>query len=243
MNKTQTKNGLKRPRESDSNPILNDIELLSEFSKIVKPKEESVELVIPLISKNLYQSADQTIKSTSATAVKYIETAIPIRPGQPITPDGFGLIIKKGIQKQKQIKEQTPIVVDVPTSILSLEDEALNQLKSGNYTRHTLLSQNIIPGMDKIVSEKGKYLHDVDARPEEMSLEDYNRVPIEKFGAALLRGMGWKEGQAVGKNSNGLLAPVELTRRPALLGLGATPIIVEEKKRRVLPGDKIKVEV
>jgi hypothetical protein len=30
------------------------------------------------------------------------------------------------------------------------------------------------------------------------SLEDYERVPIEAFGAALLRGMGWKEGEALG---------------------------------------------
>jgi hypothetical protein len=31
-------------------------------------------------------------------------------------------------------------------------------------------------------------------------MEDYERIPVEEFGAALLRGMGWKEGQAIGRN-------------------------------------------
>lgn len=36
---------------------------------------------------------------------------------------------------------------------------------------------------------------DTELRPEESSLEDYEQVPIEQFGLALLRGMGWKEGE------------------------------------------------
>lgn len=70
-----------------------------------------------------------------------------------------------------------------------------------------------------------KYRYDVSLRPEEVSLnlkfasssarcldhlhiikstlEDYERVPIEQFGAALLRGMGWEKGKPVGKNPNG----------------------------------------
>ena len=33
-----------------------------------------------------------------------------------------------------------------------------------------------------------------DLRPEQSSLDDYEQVPIEQFGLALLRGMGWKDG-------------------------------------------------
>jgi len=29
--------------------------------------------------------------------------------------------------------------------------------------------------------------------------EDYEKVPIEQFGLALLRGMGWKESDGVGR--------------------------------------------
>ncbi len=36
--------------------------------------------------------------------------------------------------------------------------------------------------------------------PNVADLEDYEKVPIEEFGAAMLRGMGWSEGKVVGKN-------------------------------------------
>jgi len=29
--------------------------------------------------------------------------------------------------------------------------------------------------------------------------EDYEKVPIEQFGLALLRGMGWKDGDGIGR--------------------------------------------
>lgn len=37
-------------------------------------------------------------------------------------------------------------------------------------------------------------------RPLEAGLADYERVPIESFGTALLKSMGWKEGQGIGKS-------------------------------------------
>lgn len=43
---------------------------------------------------------------------------------------------------------------------------------------------------------------DVSLRPDESKLEDYDKIPVEKFGAAMLRGMGWKEGDPIGANSD-----------------------------------------
>lgn len=37
---------------------------------------------------------------------------------------------------------------------------------------------------------------------EESTLDDYESVPISDYGMAMLRGMGWKEGMAIGKNQN-----------------------------------------
>lgn len=34
---------------------------------------------------------------------------------------------------------------------------------------------------------------------EESTLEDYEKIPINDFGMAMLRGMGWKEGSGIGK--------------------------------------------
>ncbi|KAJ2069099.1 DNA primase large subunit Spp2, partial [Coemansia sp. S2] len=50
--------------------------------------------------------------------------------------------------------------------------------------------------------------------------ETYERVPIESFGAAMLRGMGWKE-----ESDNTTI--VSNNSRPSLLGLGAKAL---EKK-------------
>lgn len=43
---------------------------------------------------------------------------------------------------------------------------------------------------------------DVSLRPEESKLEDYEKIPVENFGLAMLRGMGWKEGDPIGANSD-----------------------------------------
>ena len=35
------------------------------------------------------------------------------------------------------------------------------------------------------------------------TLDDYEAMPIEIFGEAVLRGMGWKKGEAIGKTNKG----------------------------------------
>lgn len=63
------------------------------------------------------------------------------------------------------------------------------------------------------ISEEDAYKRSIAAAPDVSTLEDYERVPVEEFGAALLRGMGWK-GEKVGKVR-------DVKRRQNLLGLGA----------------------
>lgn len=38
---------------------------------------------------------------------------------------------------------------------------------------------------------------------EEPTLDDYETVPISDYGMAMLRGMGWREGMSIGKNTKG----------------------------------------
>ncbi|KND01425.1 uncharacterized protein SPPG_03230 [Spizellomyces punctatus DAOM BR117] len=107
---------------------------------------------------------------------------------------------------------------------------------------HTLpiLAQNSVPGLDEIEDATEKYRHDVNLRPAEATLDDYERVPIEEFGMAMLRGMGWEKGRPVGKNPNGLIEPIVNKPRPHLLGLGATPAPPTEVKQKkyIKPGEK-----
>ncbi|KAI0763021.1 DExH-box splicing factor binding site-domain-containing protein [Trametes elegans] len=70
-------------------------------------------------------------------------------------------------------------------------------------------------------SEDDAYKQDVEELPESATLADYERVPVSQFGAALLRGMGWKEGTAASKKGKGPVEPYLPPARPALLGIGA----------------------
>ncbi|KAI9167441.1 Pre-mRNA-splicing factor SPP2 [Paramyrothecium foliicola] len=63
-------------------------------------------------------------------------------------------------------------------------------------------------------TEEDAFLRDVRNSGEASTLADYEAMPVEEFGAALLRGMGWN-GEARGPK------PKEVKRRPNRLGLGA----------------------
>lgn len=71
-------------------------------------------------------------------------------------------------------------------------------------------------------TEDDAFKQDVDELPSEASLADYERVPVAQFGAALLRGMGWKPGEPASRNKKrGIVEPWLPPSRPALLGIGA----------------------
>ncbi|ESO94471.1 hypothetical protein LOTGIDRAFT_118225, partial [Lottia gigantea] len=57
-------------------------------------------------------------------------------------------------------------------------------------------------------------------RPDAPDTVDYEEIPIDHFGKAMLRGMGWEEGKGIGKNEKAI-APYEAVMRTKGLGLGA----------------------
>lgn len=102
----------------------------------------------------------------------------------------------------------------------------------------------------KPLTDEEAFKQDISRRPEAPDLRAYERIPVEEFGAALLRGMGWKgpghEGSTKGKRRTELSTDISrknkqssgigmlpgigsddsgsAVQRPALLGLGAKPI-------------------
>lgn len=73
-----------------------------------------------------------------------------------------------------------------------------------------------------VVTEEQAFKRDYDSAPDMATLEEYEAVPVEEFGAAFLRGMGWKDGEQIGRRrSEQTSKPRLLERRPALLGIGA----------------------
>ncbi|KAK8150045.1 hypothetical protein G3M48_004424 [Beauveria asiatica] len=70
-----------------------------------------------------------------------------------------------------------------------------------------------------IVTEDDAYTRDVSAAGATSTLADYDAMPVEEFGAALLRGMGWNgEPSSTSSKSNRARMP---QRRQNRLGLGA----------------------
>jgi len=66
---------------------------------------------------------------------------------------------------------------------------------------------------------------------KEMSTaEDYENVPVNKFGLAMLRGMGWEATKGVGKNSQ-VIKPSLPELRPKGMGLGADKLIKSVQKK------------
>jgi G-patch domain len=103
-----------------------------------------------------------------------------------------------------------------PVKERSLEDAAIQSLL-GNTTTNT---DFVIPA----VTESEAFERDYGTAPDVPTEADYERIPPEQFGAAMLRGMGWKDGEAIGKRRGEKLSKIKPNeRRPALLGVGAKP--------------------
>ncbi|KAK0363167.1 DNA primase large subunit Spp2 [Friedmanniomyces endolithicus] len=122
-----------------------------------------------------------------------------------------------GIQAETEGSQQPPMELGEETSVQPKtdDDRALDALL-GRTPKSTL----VLPAAT--VTEEEAFERDFRSAPDMSTLEDYARVPVEQFGAALLRGMGWKEGQGIGSQRGLKVVKVKVPkRRPALLGIGA----------------------
>jgi hypothetical protein len=67
---------------------------------------------------------------------------------------------------------------------------------------------------------------DIASRPDAPDVHQY-AVPVESFGAELLRRAGWAPGAPIGRGADAASEGVRLAPRPPRLGLGATPRAAE----------------
>ena len=93
---------------------------------------------------------------------------------------------------------------------------ALQELLTTTSDSTPITKVHIIPQAETHITEDDAYRIDVETRPDSATLEDYARVPIDDFGAALLRGMGG--GNRPQKPKVEAYIP---KARSALLGIGA----------------------
>ena len=75
---------------------------------------------------------------------------------------------------------------------------------------------------ERNAAETAQLRDDLARLPDSAALDAYDSMPVECFGEAMLRGMGWTDGAPVGRNAAAVVKPIEYVPRPQLLGLGAT---------------------
>lgn len=114
--------------------------------------------------------------------------------------------------------EQTQEIAPEPTADASVAQKTADEEAMDALLGRTKKSELVVPAL----TEEDVFDNDVKEAPDMATLEDYNRVPVEQFGAAMLRGMGWKDGDGIGLNKGKKHEKSKIPeRRPALLGIGA----------------------
>lgn len=116
--------------------------------------------------------------------------------------------------------DSTPAANEDEAAAARILAEVAGEVSDDGDERVPLIIKNKIPGVVEGKSDGAKLDADLAVRPE---VDDgaYDRVPIEAFGAAMLRGMGWSDGGAIGRSNASVVAPVEYVPRMGRRGLGA----------------------
>jgi hypothetical protein len=220
------------PLKSKAMQFFNSLKLPLDFSANGERRRNNEPLVIPPLENKDWRelarkrrSAGRFVPLSAGTgkdgSVGGLGTRGTINNGPVLS----GLQIKKqvlGAMSDDQLDK--PEMIDVEMVVLEPETEDQKALRvilaeSTGGTIGEGLAVDVIPTP---ISEVDALKQDVVELPDPASLEDYTRVPVSQFGAALLRGMGWEEGTAASRKSGkGLVEPYLPAARPALLGIGA----------------------
>ncbi|EKV19765.1 Pre-mRNA-splicing factor spp2 [Penicillium digitatum] len=202
---TSQNNWRDRPgmKKSKKNLLPSEVQAMQEAQKNgqAPPGEPTVETDTPSMAYGLSfarQSAEMADGGAAVDQDQAMPDAKPVET-KPLTDDEIAM--------QALIRETTG---DVERRSDLIIESATKEAESVHY------------------SELGSFRTDVASRPEPATLDAYNAIPVEEFGAALLRGMGWKDGQSIGRGKYSSATAAERAktprvpeRRPGFLGIGA----------------------
>ena len=191
---------------------LEDSKLRDESTK---DKREETDFIIEV---------DRTeIKGTKKKEVKE-ELIIPYLPNT----------YKKKIVQEPVVKAEHSELLAKPDEELTEEEkaakellkeskawqEAQDQAKNPNDNLVIQSQANANNGLD---SEKAIFEADLESRPDVSTADDYEKIPVQGFGMALLKGMGFKDKEGIGGFRKAKIECLDPVIRPKGLGLGATP--------------------
>jgi len=186
----------------------------------VVPKDKDAAFVIPKQENTFKVGIGNTAKAQKARASRFL----------PVPDDSIGV-------STEQKFEAAPIE-DPDSSIRYGLTEMAPSKRADSESGGAAITavERVLSQQEK---EAQKMKEDVDRLPDAISFDAYEKMPIEKFGAAMLRGMGWKEGMNVGRSQGKEVKAVEYVARPGRLGLGAEPAGASAKpeRKRIRPGE------
>ncbi|KAK6466725.1 G patch domain and KOW motifs-containing protein isoform X2 [Huso huso] len=184
--------------------------------KSTKPSEKPKELVIPLIHKNRWYKEEAGSK---------------------------GGAVQGAVQRAEQPPEEDVVESLAVKELIEESQRQQEKWKSGGSQGDPNLSIPLLL-MNKVPSgfEDGDKVN-VDMRPESSTEADYETVPVEAYGMAMLKGMGWKAGEGIGRTFKQDVKPIEHQLRPKGLGLGADRSAIKDldesrPKRPPKPGEE-----
>jgi len=164
----------------------------------LKPKESDKPLVIPLIKQNHW------------------------RTSKPVVNGDHEVKEKKVTESDNEEQHELSLMEEAAKEILEETARELNEWESR--TDKGRLDNNVptvIANAAPSSFENDEHLN-VSLRAEASTIEDYENVPIEQYGMAMLRGMGWKPGDGIGGYKKQVVQIFDPQSRPKGLGLGAT---------------------
>ncbi|OMJ11734.1 Pre-mRNA-splicing factor SPP2 [Smittium culicis] len=240
-NKVKSSFGYNAIEENKTNKILIDkiegnkifrTDGVDEDAKLIIKVPENVNWVESQLLKRKQKLKENSLKEKIIEESRDNQISSKNSKLMSTVPESYGLLILD--KKAPKIKEEdkkalveNEVSAPIKLSFETEEDlrlEAIKELLTDNTAINKKQMEISMQEGTKTFADKEKraFEEEIDLMADEMTLEDYEKVPVEDFGAALLRGMGWDEDEEpeTKKAKNKHLSSA---MRPNLLGLGATP--------------------
>ena len=202
-------------------------------------EKDGIKLVIPLKderNKNepLLSGLKRIIEQQQAISNDTTSTSNAIAEHDNSKNDNDQETQKNNLQMQSSLDAQATeaLIQDASTNKSTQDKHSTNFSASGNLiilsdkdattTKSRMEQWKQMQEVDDTI----KYKRDLENRAEDIDVESsaYISCPISEFGAAMLRGMGWKGNNDDDRRNSKDKKDEEIAPRPHRLGLGATPL-------------------
>lgn len=182
-------------------------------------------MVSPAVSKTDTDKTIQFIECVEEKSIKFVglvennadpgELVIPMQPSVKRCLPAKLNVIKQTVTKNQSQENEAPTLDELAVQAILSDCQKTEDQEDENENTTKIIE---LPSI--VNPPEGK---------EASTFEDYENIPVNKFGLAMLRGMGWEPTKVTEKNSKVITASLpEL--RPKGMGLGADKLIKSVQK-------------